>query len=159
MKRRRALTVALLGGPTGWGAFRRTQLLTTEDLAVRFVQHVTAGAVAQALDLCDPAVTYGDLAFGVQAKGVEQLAPLLRSLDGLAHRSVTLEDRFGSGGRACVAWQIQGVRRGTILGIPPDGNALEIRGVTVFRASGDRLVQITDHVDRYHVERQLGRLG
>ena len=50
----------------------------------------------------------------------------------------------------------RGTRRGELMGVPPTGEVLELRGINIFRISGDRIVERWGRLDELGVLRQLG---
>jgi predicted ester cyclase len=52
----------------------------------------------------------------------------------------------------------RGTHRGELMGVPPTGATLVLRGINVFRIEGDRIVERWGRLDEMGLARQLGLL-
>jgi predicted ester cyclase len=50
----------------------------------------------------------------------------------------------------------RGTRRGELMGAPATGEPIELRGINVWRLSGDRIVERWGRLDEFGLARQLG---
>lgn len=53
----------------------------------------------------------------------------------------------------------RGTRRGELMGVPGNGEALELRGINIFRVEGNRIVERWGRLDEAGLVRQLGLGG
>jgi predicted ester cyclase len=67
-----------------------------------------------------------------------------------------LEQLVEEGDLVVERFTARGTRRGELLGAPATGQPLELRGINIFRISGDRIVERWGRLDDLGVARQLG---
>lgn len=69
---------------------------------------------------------------------------------------LTIEDIGMSGDRVFMRWTGRGTHRGALMGIPPSGNRGEIRGITVTRIAGEKIVEQHESYDSLRLMQVVG---
>ena len=69
----------------------------------------------------------------------------------------TVEDVMAEGDKAVTRWTIRGTHQGEIEEFgPPTGRQVEIKGITIHRIEGGKIVEEWERYDNLSVMRQLG---
>jgi predicted ester cyclase len=87
-------------------------------------------------------------------EGMREAAVLFRTACPDWHSD--LEQLVEEGDVVVERFTARGTRRGELMGAPPTGQPLELRGINIFRISGDRIVERWGQLDDLGVVRQLG---
>jgi steroid delta-isomerase-like uncharacterized protein len=68
----------------------------------------------------------------------------------------TIEDVIAEGDEVVVRWTLRGTHQGELMGIPPTNNQVTVRGMSIERVSGDKIVETWDNYDAIGLMQQLG---
>jgi steroid delta-isomerase-like uncharacterized protein len=68
----------------------------------------------------------------------------------------TIEDVIAEGDEVVVRWTLRGTHQGELMGIPPTNNQVTVRGMSIERVSGDKIVETWDNYDALGLMQQLG---
>lgn len=77
---------------------------------------------------------------------------------GLPDVTVTLEDLIVSGDRVVGRFVYRGTHTGNLLGIPPTGNAVEMRSIDIWRVEDGMFAEHWDELNLMQVFQQVGAL-
>jgi steroid delta-isomerase-like uncharacterized protein len=91
------------------------------------------------------------------AEGMRQAAMMFRAACPDWHSDV--EQLVEEGDVVVERFTARGTRRGELMGAPATGEALELRGINIFRVEGDRIVERWGRLDEAGLARQLGLRG
>jgi predicted ester cyclase len=91
------------------------------------------------------------------AEGMRQAAVMFRSACPDWHSD--LEQLVEEGDVVVERFTARGTRRGELMGAAATGEALELRGINIFRVEGDRIVERWGRLDEAGMARQLGLRG
>ena len=69
---------------------------------------------------------------------------------------ITVEDIGMSGDRVFMRWTARGTHRGALMGIPPSNNRGEVRGISVQRVSGGKIVEQYESYDSLRLMQIVG---
>jgi steroid delta-isomerase-like uncharacterized protein len=69
---------------------------------------------------------------------------------------LTIEDIGMSGDRVFMRWTARGTHRGSLMGIPPSNNRGEIRGISVQRIGGGKIVEQYESYDSLRLLQIIG---
>jgi predicted ester cyclase len=69
---------------------------------------------------------------------------------------MTVEDQIAEGDMAVTRWTARGTHRGELMGIPATGNEIEVMGMAMGRAAGDKMVEGWTNWDGLGMLQQLG---
>jgi steroid delta-isomerase-like uncharacterized protein len=72
--------------------------------------------------------------------------------------TVTTDDLMADRDRLISRWTVRGTHRGAFAGVEPTGRAIELRGISIHRIVGGRIVENWHAVDRLGLLRQIGAL-
>jgi len=72
---------------------------------------------------------------------------------------ITIEDLIAEGDRVAKVWSLVATHTGDFGGIAPTGQRITWSGVTVYRVSGDKVIECTWQTDALGLLRQLGALA
>ena len=71
--------------------------------------------------------------------------------------SATIEDAIAEGDKVVTRWRIRGTHQGEIEEFgPPTGRQVEIKGITIHRIEGGKIVEEWERYDNLSVMQQLG---
>jgi steroid delta-isomerase-like uncharacterized protein len=70
--------------------------------------------------------------------------------------NVTVEDVIGEGDKAVTRWTIRGTHRGELMGMAPTNKQIELKGITIHRIEGDKIVEEWERYDNLGMMQQLG---
>jgi steroid delta-isomerase-like uncharacterized protein len=87
------------------------------------------------------------------AEGLKQLIAAYRTA--FPNLKTMLDDIFAEGDRVAFRWNVSGTHLGEWLGIPPTGNHVAANGITVFRISGEKVVESWTSIDLSPAEEEL----
>jgi steroid delta-isomerase-like uncharacterized protein len=109
-------------------------------------------------DLFDPDGEYDDVAFAVVSRGPGGARGWAEGfLAAFPDLVVDVVAEFATDGDEVVEWLMSGTHRGQFDGLSPSGRRFQVRGVTVLRTRGGRIVRCSDYWDLGTVRRQLER--
>ena len=71
--------------------------------------------------------------------------------------NITIEDVVGEGDKAVTRWTVRGTHQGEVeeLG-PPTGRQVELKGITIHRIDGGKIVEEWEAYDNLSILQQLG---
>jgi len=69
---------------------------------------------------------------------------------------ITIEDVGMSGDRVFMRWTGRGTHRGALMGIPPSNNRGEVRGISVQRVAGGKIVEQYESYDSLRLMQIIG---
>ena len=72
-----------------------------------------------------------------------------------SHFVLTPQATLADGDMVALTWQMTGTQLGELPGLPPTGNTILGRGVSIMRLAGDRVAACTDYYDAAAMIRQL----
>jgi steroid delta-isomerase-like uncharacterized protein len=70
--------------------------------------------------------------------------------------NVTVEDVIAEGDKAVTRWTIRGTHRGELMGIAPTDKPIELKGITIHRIEGGKIVEEWERYDNLGMMQQLG---
>jgi steroid delta-isomerase-like uncharacterized protein len=70
----------------------------------------------------------------------------------------TVEDQVAEGEKVVTRWTARATHQGELLSIPPSGNQVTIRGITIDRFSGGKMVESWDNYDALGMMQQIGAI-
>ena len=73
--------------------------------------------------------------------------------------NVTVEDEIAEGDKVVTRWTIRGTHQGELMGIAPTEKQIELRGITIHRFEGDKIVEEWERYDNLGMMQQLGVVG
>jgi len=68
----------------------------------------------------------------------------------------TIEDHFGEGDRVVTRWTFTGTHRGELMGIPPTGVNITVKGVNIYHFSYGKISEFWVTLDDLGMLQQLG---
>ena len=71
---------------------------------------------------------------------------------------LTVEDAFGTGDRVTVRWVSRGTHLGTMMGIPPSNNKVEVMGISIFRMEASQVAEEWEGFDTLGMMQQIGAI-
>lgn len=89
-------------------------------------------------------------------EGGKQFAAGMRSAFPDFH--YTVEDEIAEGDRVVQRWTARGTHQGQFQGIPPSGEQVTIRGISIYRIADGKLVEGWTHADMLGLLQQIGAL-
>jgi steroid delta-isomerase-like uncharacterized protein len=93
----------------------------------------------------------------VPVSGFEAVQGMLSAFRaGFPNMNMTVEDAFGAGDKAAVRWHMQGTHTADLFGIPPTGKDVSVRGISVVRVAGGKIVEDWVSEDTMGMMQQLG---
>jgi steroid delta-isomerase-like uncharacterized protein len=69
-----------------------------------------------------------------------------------------IEDQIAQGDKVAVRWTARATHDGNFMGLPPTGVEGEVRGISIYRVAGNKLVEGWTQLDELGLMRQLGAL-
>jgi steroid delta-isomerase-like uncharacterized protein len=71
--------------------------------------------------------------------------------------NITVEDVVGEGDRAVTRWTVRGTHQGEVEEFgPPTGRQVELKGITIHRIEGGKIVEEWEAYDNLSILQQLG---
>jgi steroid delta-isomerase-like uncharacterized protein len=131
---------------------------TQENVAVvrRFVERLNRGELAAVDDLVTDDVVYHDgppgLSFGIV--GYRQL--IGGYLAAFPDLRLTPLDMIAADDKVVVRFTVGGTHRGDLMGMPPTGKTMEVRGTTIMRFREGKVAEEWELVDMLAMTQQLG---
>jgi ketosteroid isomerase-like protein len=99
--------------------------------------------------LLDPGIHFSDPTFHLEFRGVSAMRPMMaEAARTIARIAIEVEHEM-----VCAPWVIARQRQ-RVSRRPPDGRTIDVRGVSLFRIAGDRIVEWHDYYDSLGYERQ-----
>ena len=83
------------------------------------------------------------------ARGVQAAFPDLH---------VTVEESVSEGDRSVLRWVARGTHRGPFVGVLPTGKNIVVRGITIMRFAGGKIVEAWDNWDQLGLLTTIGAL-
>ena len=68
----------------------------------------------------------------------------------------TIEDLIAERNKVVVHWRAQATHRGEYMGIPPSGNRVDFRGISIYRIEGGKIAESWSVSDLLGMMQQLG---
>jgi steroid delta-isomerase-like uncharacterized protein len=101
---------------------------------------------------------YEEVAGGLVFQGKEEIGGYIQAnLTGFPDVTVTLHSAFAVGDWAAAEWVYAGTFTGPFPGLPePTGNAVALRGATIYALRGGKIVRNSDYYDLVSFTTQLG---
>jgi predicted ester cyclase len=70
----------------------------------------------------------------------------------------TIEDLIGERDKVVVHWRAQATHRGEYMGIPPTGNRVNFRGISIYRIEGGKIAESWSVSELLGMLQQLGAI-
>ena len=80
------------------------------------------------------------------------------ALSGFSDMRITIEDLIAEDDRVAKLWSFEATHEGEFLGIAPTGKRITWSGITIYRVSGDRVVECMWRTDALGLLQQLGAI-
>lgn len=77
-------------------------------------------------------------------------------LAAIPNPQITIEDEFAEGNTVVTRWTFSGTHRGTLMGIPATGKQIAIKGISIDRIGGGKVVEHIAQIDTMGLMQQLG---
>ena len=90
-------------------------------------------------------------------EGVKEVVSMFRS--GMPDLRVVIEDMIAEGDKVATHYALEGTHRGELFGVPPTGQRLSIKSITVERVSEGKILEHWRVTDELGMMRQLGVFG
>jgi predicted ester cyclase len=71
---------------------------------------------------------------------------------------VTIDDLIAEGDKVAKLWSFEGTHEGEFMGLAPTGKRITWSGITIYRVSGDRVVECIWRTDALGLLQQLGAI-
>jgi steroid delta-isomerase-like uncharacterized protein len=137
------------------------QITRNKQLVDAFIQELFTKGDLQAVDrYLAPAFVNHDPPFpGAPAgpEGMRQAAAMFRAA--LPDWHSDLDQLVAEGDIVVERFTASGTHRGELMGVPPSGKTIEVRGINIFRVEGDQIVERWGRLDDLGLLRQLGLAG
>jgi steroid delta-isomerase-like uncharacterized protein len=137
------------------------QLTRHKQLVDAFIQELFTKGDLEAVDrYLAPAFVNHDPPFpGAPAgrDGMRQAAAMFRKA--LPDWHSDLDQLVAEGDVVVERFTAAGTHRGELMGVPPSGKTIEVRGINIFRVEGDQIVERWGRLDDLGLLRQLGLAG
>jgi predicted ester cyclase len=75
---------------------------------------------------------------------------------GIPDIKLTVEDAIYAGDKVVHRWRLDGTNSGSLMGIPPTGKAMTVRGTTTVRMEDGKIAERWANVDELGMLQQLG---
>jgi len=69
--------------------------------------------------------------------------------------NIAIEDVIAEGDRVVTRWTIRGTHQGELMGIAPTERQIELKGITIHRIEGDKIVEEWERYDNLGMMQQL----
>ena len=89
-------------------------------------------------------------------EGVKAVVSMFRS--GMPDLRVTIEDMIAEGDKVAVRYTIEGTHEGELFGVPPTGQRLSIKSISVERVSDGKIIEHWRVTDSLDMMQQLGAI-
>ncbi len=109
-------------------------------------------------EMCSPdAVGFGQAEHGIPMKGPEHFKQFWRGFRAaFSEIHLEVEDSFEEGDKVLARWTLSMKHTGTFQGIAPTSKAVSIRGMSMQRFAGGKIVEAWDNWDQLGLLVQLG---
>jgi steroid delta-isomerase-like uncharacterized protein len=87
-------------------------------------------------------------------EGFKQIIAMNRA--GFPDMKLTIEDMVAEGDRVVNRWTLSGTHEGEYMGIPPTGRKVVLKGISIHRIEGGKVVENWHEMDMMGVMAQLG---
>ena len=71
----------------------------------------------------------------------------------------TIEDLIAERDKVVAHWRAQATHQGEYMGIPPTGNRVDFRGISIYRIEGGKIAESWSVSDMLGMMQQLGAIG
>jgi steroid delta-isomerase-like uncharacterized protein len=71
---------------------------------------------------------------------------------------LTLEDVLAEGDKVVVRFTAKGTHRGDLMGIAPSGKVVTVKGISIVRIAGGKIVEEWEHFDDLGMMKQIGAI-
>jgi steroid delta-isomerase-like uncharacterized protein len=89
-------------------------------------------------------------------EGAKQFVEVYRSAFPDVH--ITIEEQVAEGDMVATRWTARGTHQGELSGIPASGNQVTVRGMSMDRISGGKIVETWDNYDALGMMQQIGAI-
>ncbi len=86
--------------------------------------------------------------------GIKQFIALYRT--GMPDTRMTVQDQIAEGDRVATHWSGEGTHQGDFMGIAATGKRVTVRGISLYRLAGGKIVEGYDAWDKLELAEQLG---
>ncbi len=108
-------------------------------------------------ELVSPGYVMRDPNAPADLRGPEQLKAYIKSIrEAFPDIRIRVDEQVGEGNRVVTVWTATGTHRGTFNGIPATGKGATVRGVTITRWEGGKVVDEFQLGDNLGLLQQLG---
>ena len=133
--------------------------MSTEEnkaLIRRFWEEVFNGRNLDLIDeLCAPNfVDHGMNNQESNAEGFKQMLSMW--FNAFPDLHVTIDDLFAEGDRCATRWTGRGTHKGELMGIPPTGKQVTVKGISIDHTVGGKFVEVWTFEDVPYMMQQLG---
>ena len=126
-----------------------------QDLVRRLFEAINGQEYDALPDLISPDYVYRTP--GEELRGVEGLRGLLEAYHrGFPDLRLSIEDIFGAGDRVATTFTFKGTHLGELMGVPPTGKRVAVRGTIHSRTREGRIVEEFELLDLATMYQQLG---
>jgi steroid delta-isomerase-like uncharacterized protein len=77
-------------------------------------------------------------------------------LEAIPDQQLTLDDQIAEGDTVFTRWTFTGTHQGALMGIPPTGRPIAIKGISIDRIRGGKVVEHVAQMDMVGLMQQLG---
>lgn len=110
-------------------------------------------------ELADPTCQAHGHAPDDEAIGLARFKEFARSvIDAFPDVNITVEETISEGDRCVLRWVGRMTHRGEFMGIPATGKHLAVRGISILRFAGGKIVEAWDNWDQLGLLTKLGAL-
>ena len=74
------------------------------------------------------------------------------------HKTFKLDEIFGNDDRVIVRWTMTGAHKGELQGIPPSNENVKISGISIYKYTNGKIVEIVQQWDRLGLLEQIGEV-
>lgn len=128
----------------------------------RWFQEVwNEGRIQTVYELFSPeGVAHGQESADAELRGPEEFAAFVRKIrDSFSEIQLTVEDVFAAGDKGVLRWSGVMTHSGDAMGMPASGRTVRLRGITMVRFAGGKIVEGWDNWDQLGMLQQIGALS
>lgn len=132
------------------------------EIMRRWFQEVwNEGRIETVYELLSPdAVAHGQESAEGELHGPEEFAAFVRKIRGaFSDIQLRVEDVFATGDRGVLRWSGVMTHAGDAMGMPASGRTIRLRGITLVRFAGGKIVEGWDNWDQLGMLQQIGALS
>lgn len=135
-------------------------MLAEQNKAVvrRFVEALSQGDMETAMGLIAPEYVDTDAPPATPPGPDGWLQTHRVFFDAFPDLRIAISDQVAEGDRVVSHWTARGTHTGDLLGLPPTGKTVDLRGISLGRIADGRFVENLDIVDRLSMLQQLDAL-